>query len=62
VAGLTLMPAGYIVGLILAIWGEIQASDRLGRTLATLAIILNGMPLVSTLYGVLRLGLAALRG
>jgi hypothetical protein len=62
VAGLILMPAGYAVGLIFAIWGEVQASDPLGRRLATLAIILNGMPLVSTIYGMLRLGLAALRG
>lgn len=62
VAGLILMPAGYVVGLIFAIWGEVQASDRLGRTLATLAIILNGMSLISTLYGMLWPRLAALRG
>jgi hypothetical protein len=59
VAGLILMPAGYVVGLIFAIWGEVQASDRLGRTLATLAIILNGMSLMWTLYGMLWPRLAA---
>lgn len=61
-AGLILMPAGYAVGLIFAIWGEVRASDRLGRTLAMLAIILNGMQLVSTLFGMLSPRLAALRG
>jgi hypothetical protein len=60
-AGLILMPAGYIVGLILAIWGEVQASDRLGRMLATLAIVLNGVSLASALYGMLWYRLA-LRG
>lgn len=50
VAGLVLMPAGYLVGLIFAIWGEVQASDRLGRRLGTLAIVLNGMSLAWTLY------------
>ena len=59
VAGLILLPAGYIVGLIFAIWGEVQASDRLGRTLATLAIMLNGMSLAWTLYGILWPRLAA---
>lgn len=62
VAGLILMPAGYVVGLILAIWGEIQASDRLGRGLAMLAIVLNGMNVAWTLYGMLWPRLAALRG
>lgn len=59
VAGLILMPAGYAVGLIFAIWGEVQASERLGRRLATLAIILNGISLAWTLYGMLWPRLAA---
>lgn len=62
VAGLVLMPAGYVVGLIFAIWGEVQASNRLGRMMATLAIILNGTNLAWTLYGMLWPRLAALRG
>lgn len=62
VGGLILMPAGFVVGLTFAIWGEVQASDRLGRMLATLAIILNGMNLAWTLYGKLWPRLAALRG
>jgi hypothetical protein len=36
VAGL-IVPAGYVVGLIFGIWGEVKASDRRGRMLATLA-------------------------
>ena len=48
-----ILPAGYVVGLILGIWGEVQASDRLGRMLATLAIIVNGSNLAWTLYGML---------
>jgi hypothetical protein len=51
VAGLVLMAAGYVVGLILAIWGEVQASDRRGRILATLAIIINGINLAGTFHG-----------
>jgi hypothetical protein len=62
VEGLILMPAGYVVGLIFAIWGEVQASDRRGRMLATLAIILNGMSLAWSLYGMLWARFAALRG
>jgi hypothetical protein len=62
VDGLILMPAGYVVGLIFAIWGEVQASDRRGRMLATLAIILNGMSLAWSLYGMLWPRIAALRG
>jgi hypothetical protein len=52
VAGL-IVPAGYVVGLIFGIWGEVQASDRRGRMLATLAIIVNGFSLAWTLYGIL---------
>jgi hypothetical protein len=60
VAGL-IVPAGYVVGLIFGIWGEVQASDRRGRMLATLAIIVNGFNLAWTLYGILWYRLA-LRG
>jgi hypothetical protein len=59
VAGL-IMPAGYIVGLILGIWGEVQASGRLGRMLAAVAIIVNAYHLAWTLYGMLWYRLAPL--
>ena len=52
VAGL-IVPAGYVVGLIFGIWGEVKASDRRGRMLATLAIIVNGFNLAWALYGML---------
>ena len=63
VAGL-IVPAGYVVGLIFGIWGrgEVQASDRLGRVLATLAIAVNAINLVQTLYGMLGYLLAPLWG
>ena len=51
--GLFLGPLGYVVGLILGISGkgEVQASDRLGRILATLAIIFNAINLVWSVLG-----------
>ena len=63
VAGLILRPAGYIVGLIIGIRGrgECRASDRLGQIVAMLAIILNTINLVWTVFGALGYGLA-LRG
>jgi hypothetical protein len=55
VAGLILRPAGYVAGLVLGIWGrgEVQASDRLGRILAEVAIIFNAINLAWTVYGLL---------
>jgi hypothetical protein len=53
VAGLILRPAGYVAGLILGIWGRGEASDRLGRILAELAILYNAIHLAWTLYGML---------
>jgi hypothetical protein len=61
VAELILRPAGYVAGLILGIRGRGEASDRLGRILAELAIIFNAINLGWTLYGMLWYGLA-LRG
>jgi hypothetical protein len=61
VAGL-IIPAGYVVGLILGIWGEVQASDRLGRFLAALAITVNAVNLAWTLYGMLWYRLVPLWG
>jgi hypothetical protein len=62
VNGLILLPAGYVVGLIFAIWGEVQASDRRCRMLAALAIIPNGVSLAWSLHGMLWPRFAALRG
>jgi hypothetical protein len=55
VAGLTLRPAGYVAGLVLGIWarGEAQASDRLGRILAEVAVIFNAINPAWTVYGLL---------
>jgi hypothetical protein len=58
VAGLILRPAGYVAGLILGIWGRGEASDRLGRILAELAILFNAINLAWTLYGMLWYGRA----
>jgi hypothetical protein len=52
VAGL-IGPAGYAVGLVLGIWGEVQASDRRGRMLGALAITVNAIHLAWSLYGML---------
>lgn len=60
VAELILRPAGYVAGLILGIRGRGEASDRLGRILAELAIIVSGVNLAWTLYGMLWYGLALL--
>ena len=51
--GYFLGPLGYVVGLILGISGkgEVQASDRLGRSLATVAIIFNAINLVWSVLG-----------
>jgi hypothetical protein len=51
--GLFLSPLGYIVGLILGISGkgEVQASDRLGRILATVAIMFNAINLAWSVLG-----------
>ena len=53
--GYFLSPLGYVVGLILGISGksEVQASDRLGRILATVAIMFN---LINLAWGVLGIG------
>jgi hypothetical protein len=58
VAGLILRPAGYVAGLILAIWGRGEALDRLGRILAELAILFNAINLAWALYGMLWYGRA----
>ena len=52
-AAALIMPAGYIVGLIFGIWGEVQASERLGRMLGAVAITVNAIALAQTLYGTL---------
>lgn len=46
-------PLGYVVGLILGIVGkgEVQASDRLGRILATVAIMFNAINLAWSVLG-----------
>jgi ABC-type multidrug transport system permease subunit len=51
--GLFLSPLGYVVGLILGISGkgEVQASDRLGRILATVAIMFNAINLAWSVLG-----------
>lgn len=51
-----LSPVGYVVGLILGIsgMGEVQASDRLGRILATVAIMFN---VINPAWSVLGIGL-----
>jgi hypothetical protein len=58
--GYLLGPLGYVVGLVLGISGkgEVQASDRLGRILATVAIIFN---VINLAWSVLGTGMA-LRG
>ncbi|HTG84424.1 MAG TPA: hypothetical protein VL853_06430, partial [Gemmatimonadales bacterium] len=58
VTGLILRPAGYVAGLILAIRGRGEASDRLGRILAELAILFNAINLAWILYGMLSYRLA----
>ena len=58
VTGLILRPAGYVAGLILGIRGRGEASDRLGRILAELAILFNAINLAWTLYGMLSYRLA----
>jgi hypothetical protein len=47
-------PLGYVVGLILGIRGkgEVQASDRLGRILATVAMGFNFINLVWSVLGI----------
>jgi hypothetical protein len=47
-------PLGYVVGLILGISGkgEVQASDRLGRILATVAIMFNVINLAWSVLGI----------
>lgn len=47
-------PIGYVVGLILGIIGkgEVQASDRLGRTLAMVAIMFNAINLAWSVLGI----------
>ena len=54
-AGLIVSPLGYIVGLVLGNMGrvEVEASDRLGRVVAIIAIALNAIALVSTLASML---------
>jgi hypothetical protein len=49
-----LSPLGYAVGLILGISGkgEVQASDRLGRILATGAIMFNVINLAWSVLGI----------
>ena len=55
--GLFLSPLGYVVGLILGISGkgEVQASDRIGRILASVAIMFNAINLA---WSVLVTGMA----
>lgn len=52
--GYFLGPLGYVVGLILGISGkgEVQASDRLGRILATVAIGFNFINLTWSVLGI----------
>ena len=52
--GSFLGPLGYVAGLILGISGkgEVQAYDRLGRIVATVAIIFNAINLASSVLGV----------
>ena len=52
--GYFLGPLGYAVGLILGISGkgEVQASDRLGRILATVAIMFNVINLAWSVLGI----------
>jgi hypothetical protein len=52
--GFFLGPVGYVVGLILGISGkgEVQASDRLGRILATVAIMFNVINLAWSVLGI----------
>lgn len=54
-AGLILRPAGYVVGLVLAVKGrgEVAASDRLAHGLAMVAVILNAIDLALAMFGVL---------
>jgi hypothetical protein len=54
--GFFLGPLGYVVGLMLGISGkgEVQASDRLGRILATVAIMFN---VINMAWSVLGIGL-----
>ena len=51
--GLFLSPLGYVVGLILGISGksELLVSDRLGRFLATVAIMFNAINLAWSVLG-----------
>jgi hypothetical protein len=53
--GYFLGPLGYVLGLILGISGkgEVQAFDRLGRILATVAIVFN---VINLAWSVLRIG------
>jgi hypothetical protein len=52
--GYFLGPLGYVVGLILGISGksEVQGSDRLGRILATVAIMFNVINLAWSVLGI----------
>jgi hypothetical protein len=49
-AGLLLLPVGYVAGLILGNMGrvEVKGSDRVGQILAIIAIGLNAIKLVLT--------------
>jgi hypothetical protein len=53
-AGLLLLPVGYVAGLIFGNMGrvEVKGSDRVGHILAIIAIGLNGIKLVLTVFNV----------
>jgi hypothetical protein len=53
-AGLLLLPVGYVAGLILGNMGrvEVKGSDRVGQILAIIAIGLNAIKLVLTVLNV----------